>query len=105
MKAKSIGVALSFLLAALAAAGSAQARYLCEEPPSSRDARACEAARQGPGELRRFIQRMEGVEHLLFADYVNESTVLAWNTKDAVKRLQRQASKEVTASAMPIDRR
>jgi hypothetical protein len=78
-------------LAGLAIAGNANAKYLCNEPPSSRDARACDAAKEGPEALRRFIQRMRVVEFLQFEDYVNKETVLAWEAKEANER--QQASK------------
>ena len=73
--------AFSLLLLAGAAAGSAQAKYLCDAPPTGRDARACAAAAHGPGELRRFIQRMQAIESLQFSDYVNEATRLAWDAR------------------------
>jgi hypothetical protein len=88
-------------------AGSAHARYLCDAPPSPRDARACAAAQQGPAELRRFIQRMQGVENLLFEDYVNEATQLAWDARqDALKaeKLATGGMLAVAPSAPGIER-
>ena len=81
------------LLAGAAIAGTAQARYLCDEPPTSRDARACEAAKESPAALRRFIQRMQGIEFMQFSDYVNEAQRLAWDAKEADDRMEAQAEK------------
>jgi hypothetical protein len=81
-------VAFAALLLASAASGSAQARYLCDAPPTPRDARACEAARQGPGELRHFVQRMQSIENLQFSDYVDDATAAAWEARDQRRTLQ-----------------
>jgi hypothetical protein len=76
-------------------AGSAQARYLCDAPPTPLDARACAAAQQGPARLRQFVQRMQGIQNLNFADYVDEATALAWDAQDA----RRPADEERTLAA------
>lgn len=81
------------LLAGAAVAGSAQGRYLCDAPPTSRDARACEAAKESPTALRRFIQRMQGIEFMEFSDYVNDAQRLAWDAKEADDRIADQAEK------------
>ena len=67
-------------LCALLLAGTAQAKYLCAEPQTPVDRRACEAAREGPDALRHFVQRMNWLNHnLVYGDYVNEATQLAWD--------------------------
>ena len=87
MKASKLIFTFSVLLLG-AAAGSAQARYLCDAPPSPIDARACQAAQQGPTELRRFIQRMQSIQSLLFSDYVNRATELAWEAQKQRRPIQ-----------------
>jgi len=52
--------------------------YKCDEPPTQIDRRACEAAKLGPDELRRFIQRVRGIESLQFLDYMTDAQLLAW---------------------------
>ena len=72
-----------FVLCALLSAGAANARYLCAEPPTRVDRRACEAAREGPEELRQFVWRMNWLHHNLdFVDYVDEKTVMAWQQRE-----------------------
>jgi hypothetical protein len=88
-----ISVASIALLAGATTADAAQSRYLCDEPPTSRDARACEAAQEGPAALRRFIERMRGIEHLQFEDYVDKRTLFAWEAKEADERRVQHAAK------------
>jgi hypothetical protein len=73
-------LAASFLLIGSGAAG-AQARYLCDAPPTPLDARACAAAQQGPAQLRQFVQRMQSIQSLHFWDYVDEATAVAWDAQ------------------------
>jgi hypothetical protein len=99
MNPKKATLAFAVLLLG-AAAGSAQARYLCDAPPTPLDARACEAARQGPAELRQFVQRMQSIQNLLFSDYVNQATELAWAAKKQRRPIQTAgtlAAREVTS--------
>jgi hypothetical protein len=88
-----VRIASIALLAGATTAGAAQSRYLCDEPPTGRDARACAAAQEGPAALRRFIERMRGIEHLQFADYVDKRTLLAWEAKEADERRVQHAAK------------
>jgi hypothetical protein len=99
MTAKRFRFTLALLLVSATAAVSAQPRYLCDEPPTSRDARACEAAKQGPDELRRFIQRMRVVEILSFENYVNKATLLAWDARRASEGVTRQATGDASMPA------
>jgi hypothetical protein len=84
--------ALSALVLACAAAG-ASAEYRCSPPPTMFDQRACEAAKQGPAALRRFIQRMQPIVHLYFYDYVDRATLLAWEASEARERATAQTDK------------
>lgn len=47
-----------------------QAAYRCDVPRVGPEARACAMARQGPDELRRFIERTRSIYGLYFYDYV-----------------------------------
>jgi hypothetical protein len=85
------------VVAALAIAGSAHAAYLCDDPPSPVDQRACAAAEQGPEALRRFIQRIRPVHNLYFDDYVNEARLLAWDAEDRQRAIA-EAAKTTTAT-------
>lgn len=71
------------LFALFAVVTSAHAEYRCDGMPTRTDARACQAAEQGPAQLRHFIDRMRGIADLEFSNYVNKSTVLAWERKEA----------------------
>ena len=80
-----------------AGAASAQARYLCDAPPTPLDARACAAAQQGPAQLRQFVQRMQSIQNLHFWDYVDEATAAAWDAQ--TQRVRRPADEEPTLAA------
>ncbi len=67
--------------AAMTTAAAARAEYKCDKPATRIDRQACEAAKQGPEALSRFIHRMRVVENLYFLDYVNEAQALAWREK------------------------
>lgn len=66
-----VGTALS----TVAVAGTV---YKCDAPSTSIDRRACEAAKQGPEALRRFIERIRVIESLEFANYMTDAQLLAW---------------------------
>jgi hypothetical protein len=85
------------VIATLAVAGSADAAYLCDDPPSPVDQRACAAAEQGPEALRRFIEHIRPVHNLYFYDYVNEARLVAWDAKDR-RRAIAEAAKTTTAA-------
>ena len=55
------------LLSAGAFAAGAHAEYRCDPAPTPVDQRACDAAKQGPDALRRFVERwdQQDVEPLL----------------------------------------
>jgi hypothetical protein len=76
-------------------AGNAQARYLCDAPPTPLDARACAAAQKGPAALRQFIQRVQSIQNLQFSDYVDEATDVAW----AAQKSRRPAEAADTLAA------
>jgi hypothetical protein len=86
------------LIAMFAVAGSAHAAFVCDDPPSAVDKRACDAAEQGPEALRHFIQRMRPVHNLYFYDYVNEARLVAWDARDARARAIVEAGETTTAS-------
>lgn len=78
MSTKMIRIALTaFAVAGVSAA--AQAEYRCDPAPAWADRAACEAAAQGPTELRRTVQAMNTLRlNLRFEDYVNEATAQKW---------------------------
>jgi len=53
-----------------AAPALCQAAYRCDVPQVGPDAQACAIAKQGPDELRRFIQRTRAAYGLYYYDYV-----------------------------------
>jgi hypothetical protein len=74
-------------LATTAVAGT---DYKCDEPRTQIDRRACEAAKNGPDELRWFIQRVRGLESLDFSDYMTDAQLLAWRqAKEPTRTAQR----------------
>lgn len=86
------------LIASVAFVGTSHAAYLCDEPPSAVDARACEAAEQGPDALRRFIERIRPVHNLYFYDYVNEARLVAWQKSEDRARAQADATTATAAA-------
>jgi hypothetical protein len=89
---------LAILIAGVAIAGSAHARYLCNEPPSRIDQRACEAAEEGPAVLRRFIDRMRPIQQLYFYDYVDQARLVAWDERDNRNRAMAEADRLADAA-------
>jgi len=70
------------LLSAGAFAAGAHAEYRCDPAPTPLDQRACDAAKQGPNALRRFVERWTSkMSNLYFADYVDASTAQTWDAK------------------------
>lgn len=67
--------------AAAFAATPARAAYRCDAPQTSFDQHACAAAKQGPQELRRYIQRMRALEPMYFFDYANERDFQRWSAE------------------------
>jgi hypothetical protein len=93
-------IRLAAALGAVLIAGSAHAGYRCAEPETEIDRRACAAARQGPDELRQFVQRMNWLRHnLQFSDYVDEKTQLAWDQQRA--RPVAAAASAVASARLP----
>jgi hypothetical protein len=70
--------------AMLTTVAAARTNYKCDDPRTPIDRRACEAAKQGPDALRRFIERMRVIESLDFHDYMTDAQLLAW--REAKKR-------------------
>jgi len=90
---------LALLVAASAAAATftaaqARAEYRCDEPKSSLDQRVCALAKQGPNELRRFIQRTQSIYQLYFYDYANDRDFARWAAEG-----RREAPQAVHAAA------
>jgi len=70
------------LLSAGAFASGAHAEYRCDPARTPLDQRACEAAKQGPDALRRFVERWTSkLSNLHFADYVDATTAQTWDVK------------------------
>jgi len=68
------------LLSAGAFAAGAHAEYRCDPAPTPVDQRACDAAKQGPDALRRFVERWDSkMSNLYFADYVDATTAQTWD--------------------------
>ena len=85
------------LLAAVCA--GANAEYRCAPAPTAVDQRACEAAAQGPDELRRFVQRWDSkMSNLYFADYVDARTSQSWDAKQLAKRPATEDSVKLASS-------
>ncbi len=85
----SVGVVLATSLAA-----AVHAEYRCDPAPTPRDQSACDAAKQGPDALRRFVERWTSkMSNLYFADYVDAKTERAWDALQAQAR-----SKEVNVA-------
>jgi hypothetical protein len=77
-------------LTVAALAGAARAEYRCEPAGTTIDRKACEAARQGPDELRRYVLVTKPIRSDLQAsDYVDRKTVEAWDA-----RARQQASQD-----------
>lgn len=77
----------SLLLAAVPSfvvPASAQTR--CDAPRVPADRRACEAAREGPQALRRFIWRTRGIYGLYFGDYMTDDDIDRYHARQAAQR-------------------
>ena len=79
---------ISFAAAALAATVSmgAHAEYRCNGQPLPEEKRACELAKQGPDQLREFIQRTRSIYGLYFYDYVTAADFDRWEVASATPR-------------------
>jgi hypothetical protein len=66
-------------------AAPARAGYRCDAPQTLFDQSACAAAKQGPTELRRYIQRMRALEPMYFFDYANERDFERWAAEGRVE--------------------
>lgn len=80
---KRILVCLPALLAVAAGAlpGAARTEYRCAKPQFPADLRACELARTGPDQLRRFVDLTRAIYRLNFYDYVNEADLARWDAE------------------------
>lgn len=78
MTTKMIRLATAALLVSGFAA-AANAEYRCDPAPTWADRKACEAAGQGPAELRRTVQAMNSIRiNQRFEHYVDEATAQRW---------------------------
>jgi hypothetical protein len=80
-------------------AATAHAEYKCDLPPTAIDRRACEAAKEGPDSLRRFIQGVQPIANLQFSDYVSDATILAWEMN---RTRERSASQRWPDATKPV---
>lgn len=71
------------LAAAPAFVVPASAQSLCDAPRSPADRRACEAAREGPQSLRRFVWRTRGIYGLYFGDYMTADDIDRYYARQA----------------------
>lgn len=79
---------------------TAAAEYRCIAPQGVAERQACEAARQGPTELRRFVQKTRPVFNLYFYDYAPRDETW-WTASDDRKSedLERTALADNAAEA------
>jgi hypothetical protein len=89
------------LFTVLMVATGARAEYRCDPAPTRIDRRACEAAKESPQALRRYIERMRVIENLYFPDYVSEATEIAWEQARERERQAAKASNETVTSSAP----
>lgn len=83
---------LSALLLPVAPAfgGPTDSQNRCDAPRSPADRRACEAAREGPQALRRFIWRTQGIYGLHFGDYMTAEDIDRYHERQAARGLAEQ---------------
>lgn len=102
MTMKLIRLATAALLATGVSA-AAQAEYRCDPAPTWADRAACEAAAQGPTELRRTVQSMNYLRlNMRFEDYVNDATAQKWaqaKPETQVAEKKEDASLKVASAA------
>lgn len=78
MNTKMIRLATAALLVTGVSA-AANAEYRCDPAPTWADRKSCEAAAQGPTELRRTVQSMNSIRiNQRFEHYVNDATAAKW---------------------------
>ena len=94
-------IALGLLGGMVLLSSNARAEYKCDAPQSSLDARACEAARLGPAQLRQFIQRLRSIESLYYFDYVDEAQAVAWREQEERAALLKRVPTHGTMAAAP----
>jgi hypothetical protein len=82
-------VAFTFAAAVAGFTLAAHAEYLCKEPPTQADRKACELARQdSPAALIHFIERTNAVYHLYLPDYVSDADAARWELARNAKEPQ-----------------
>jgi hypothetical protein len=64
---------------------TASAQTRCDAPSNVADRRACEAAREGPEALRRFVWRTQGIYGLQFGDYMTAEDIDRYHVRQAAK--------------------
>lgn len=79
------------VVAASLVSTAAVAQTRCATPELPGERMACEKAKQGPDELRRFIERTRMIYLLQFSDYISDA--------DAAKRTAQQPQAEATRLA------
>ena len=73
----------SIALLATGVSAAAHAEYRCNPAPTWADRASCEAAAQGPTELRRQVQAMNTLRiNQRFEHYVNDATLARWAQAD-----------------------
>ena len=85
------------LFSLLLIATGVQAQYRCDAPATRVDRGACEAAKEGPDTLRRYIQRIKPIESLQFSDYVNDATLVAWDARERASKVTKSVDEPVAS--------
>ena len=79
------------LTAAPAFVVPASAQSRCDAPRNHVDRRACEAARESPDALRRFIWRTQGIYRLYFFDYMTADDIVRYYARqDALRNAEQR---------------
>lgn len=88
---KAISSALLFVPALALVSTQARAEFKCDAPSRQFDRAACEKAKQSPGALRQYIQRMRMIDSLQFSDYVDDAQARAWAQQESDRAAAKKA--------------
>ena len=97
---KAIGCSLLLLPSLALVSASARAEFKCDAPSFKLDRVACEKAKESPGALRQYIQRVRVIDSLQFSDYVSEAQARAW-VEDKSRRALTKETPVQTVIGLP----